>query len=309
MSAAQDRTRETLPDIPDEAVTAGDTDQVSAVRDAAQRPVNAAARIEVGTAFAAGPAREWRQDVLDTTPELGLAVVADGVGGGAAGSMAAQHAMVEVSWFLDAGDPDRTPPSALDVTQGLAAGLLVRAVEKANRVVHGAGLNTGKGMAAALAALLVAGPRVVVAHVGDVRVYRFRGGGLEKLTEDHRHADLSSPWQGSDVASQDPRPARRGLTQALGVRPTVRVGVRVEEIGPGDLFLLCSDGLWGCLTHDVMALTITGALGQRGEGGLRAAAKALVERAQRAGGTDDVTAVLVRPVRAASDGERPSPWR
>ena len=95
-----------------------------------------------------------------------------------------------------------------------------------------------------------------------------------------------------------------GLTQSLGVRPTVRVGVRVEEIAPGDLFLLCSDGLWGCLTHDVMARTITESSGRRDARGLRAAADALVARAQRAGETDDVTATLVRPVLAGGTGER-----
>lgn len=235
-----------------------------------------------------------------------MCVVVDGVGGGPSGNMAAQMALVEVSTFFGPRAPARRQQIALDGTPGLLPSLLVQAVEKANRVVHGAGLNTGEGMAAALAALLVAGPHVVVAHVGDVRVYRFRGGGLEKLTEDHRCADLSSPWRGGGVASQDPRPARRGLTQALGVRPTVRVGVRVEEIAPEDLFLLCSDGLWGCLTHDVMARTITGAIGRRDARGLRAAADALVARAQRAGGTDDVTASLVRPVPAAGSGERPA---
>ena len=162
--------------------------------------------------------------------------------------------------------------------------------------VYAAGLeNAGwKGMGAAVAALLVAGPRVVVAHVGDVRVYRVRGGGLEKLTEDHSHGELYAKWRGVEADPDVLRMKRRLLTQAVGPAPTVRVAVAVAPLEPGDVFLVCSDGLWGSLTHDAMARAIAGAPGLHG------AAAALVSSALRAGGTDDVTAVLVRPLRGAN---------
>ncbi len=303
MSAAQNRTRETLPDIPGEAVTAGDTDQVSAVRGVAPRPAPVA---EAGGATATGPGRRLNQDAFTAWPELGLCVVADGMGGRPAGEIAARLAVTEIHSLFETSDPDRTPPMALDVTRGLAAGILVRALEHANTAVYSTALkNTGwKGMGAAVAALLAAGPRVVVAHVGDVRVYRFRGGGLERLTEDHSQGELYSQWRGESADPEIQRQQQRVLTQAVGAAPTVRVTVRVEVVEAGDLFLLCSDGLWGSLTHDVMARAITEATGRRGAGGLQAAAAALVERAQQAGGTDDATAALVRPVRAASGGEQ-----
>ncbi len=309
MSAAQDRTRETLPDIPGEAVTASDTDQVSAVREVAPRSAGAAAAapvVEAGCATAASPGRRVNQDAFAAWPELGLCVVADGMGGRPAGEIAARLAVTEIHSLFETSDPDRTPPMALDVTRGLAAGILVRALEHANTAVYSAALrNTGwKGMGAAVAALLTAGPRVVVAHVGDVRVYRFRGGGLERLTEDHSQGELYSQWRGESADSEILR-QQRVLTQAVGAAPTVRVTVRVETVEAGDLFLLCSDGLWGDLTHDVMARAITEATGRRDAGGLRAAAAALVERAQQAGGTGDVTAALVRLARAARAGERP----
>lgn len=309
MSAAQDRTRETLPDIPGEAVTAGDTDQVSAVREVAARPADASPLVEAAGATAVGPGRRVNEDAFAAWPDLGLCVVADGMGGRPAGEIAARLAVAEIHSLFEAGDPDRTPPMALDVTRGLAAGILVRAVEHANTAVYSTGLRNvdWKGMGAAVAALLTAGPRVVVAHVGDVRVYRFRGGGLERLTEDHSQGALYSQWRGDAADPEILRQQQRVLTQAVGAAPTVRVTVRVETIAAGDVFLLCSDGVWGGLTHDVMARAITEATGRREAGGLRAAAAALVERAQQAGGTDDTTAVLVRPLAEGRPGDTRSP--
>ncbi len=308
MSAAQDRTRETLPDIPGEAVTAADTDQVSAVRKVAARAADASPLVEAAGATAVGSGRRMNEDAFAAWPELGMCVVADGMGGRPAGEIAARLTVAEIHSLFEASDPDHTPPMALDVTRGLAAGILVRAVEHANTAVYSTGLrNVGwKGMGAAVAALLTAGPRVVVAHVGDVRVYRFRGGGLERLTEDHSQGELYSQWRGDAADPDILRQQQRVLTQAVGAAPTVRVTVRVEVIAAGDVFLLCSDGVWGGLTHEVMARAITEAT-RREAGGLRTAAAALVERAQQAGGIDDATAVLVRPLRDGGPGDSPRP--
>lgn len=295
MSARQDRTRETLPDVAGAGPVA-DIEQVSAVRETAQRPAGEAQAIEAAGASAPGPGRAFNEDAFVTLPDLGLCVVADGIGGHPVGEMAARVAVTEIERFFTDSDPKRTPPMAWDVTRGLAAGMLARAVDQANRAVHAAGLRDAQrnGMCAAVAALLVAGPRAVVAHVGDVRVYRVRGGGLEKLTEDHSQGELHAKWPGEAADPVLLAQRRRVLTRALGRAPTVRVVVRVEQLQAGDAFLMCSDGLWGRLTHDTMAAVI------RQSSGLPEAAAALVARALEAGGQGDVTAVLVRPLRSVS---------
>src|SRR5262249_7236110 len=159
---------------------------------------------------------------------------------------------------------------------------------QANGVLYSAGLTnaTLRGMGTTIVALLVAGPRVVVAHVGDSRAYRIRGGGLERLTEDHNHAELYLKMRGANADLRVYEDRRSMLTRALGAQPTVRVDVRVEQLAPGDMFLLCSDGLWGCLTHDAMADAIARAPT------LKAAVAELVAKANEAGGPDNITAVL-----------------
>ena len=304
MSTARDRTRETRPDAAGTTATAGtsgegvttDTDLVSAVRGTAPRQEISRPMFEAAGASAPGPDRPVNQDAFGLWPDLGLCVVADGMGGRPAGEVAGRLAVAQVHAFLAESDPERTPPIAWDVSRGLAAGMLARAVGQANQAVHAEGLRqpAWKGMGAALAALLVAGPRIVVAHVGDVRVYRFRGGGLEKLTEDHSQAAVYERWRGEAADPEVLRRQRRVLTQAVGSAPTVRVTVAVERFEPGDVFLVCSDGVWGSLTHDAMAREIAAAPGLHG------AAAALVSSALRAGGTDDGTAVLVRPLRGVN---------
>ena len=112
---------------------------------------------------------------------------------------------------------------------------------------------------------------------------------LETLTEDHNQGELYRKVCGPRANPRVYESRRRLLSRALGVEPTVSVDVRVEELGAGDMFLLCTDGLWGCLTNDEMAEIIAGAPS------LKAAVAELVAKANEAGGPDNITAVLVRP--------------
>jgi len=142
--------------------------------EAAMPPVRPAggAVIEAAGVTDTGKVRPVNQDVFGVWPEIGRCVVADGMGGRPAGDVAARLAVMEVHKFFTCCDPDRTPPMAWDVTRGLAAGMPARAIEHANAVVHSTGLQSAarRGMGTTIAALLVAGPRAVVAHVGDSRV-------------------------------------------------------------------------------------------------------------------------------------------
>lgn len=232
-----------------------------------------------------GRVRARNEDAALMRPELGLFVVADGVSGATGnegGGFAAQLAVDNIARVIRAADPEALRPVAAD--------MLRRAVQVADRCISEEGKAAGfPGMGTTVAALLVAGADALVAHVGDSRVYRLRQGKLERLTVDHT---LLAQWE---AAHQRPGPpevrARAGhiLTRALGGRrPGIDVDVRAVAWEPGDVFLLCSDGLHGLVSDDDMAEVIMGAPD------LDRAVVRLLRRANEAAGHDNITAVLVR---------------
>ncbi len=245
--------------------------------------------------------------------DLGLFVVADGMGGHAAGEVASQTAVdavaahVQAVGFdggietpppprIDGGD---APPSSLQSPQSVPGAvlgsasrvgvLLAAAVQHENEAVREAAVRTGEGdMGTTVAAVLVRGDRAAVAHVGDSRVYRYRDGRLEALTDDHSLLAecLRSGTLTPDLAGAFPY--KHLVTRSLGAGDSVDVDTRLLEPVAGDVLLLCSDGLSGVLGDDEIA----GALG--GKPDLDATARLLVDRANERGGPDNVTVVLVR---------------
>jgi protein phosphatase len=134
---------------------------------------------------------------------------------------------------------------------------------------------------------------VAVANVGDSRCYLFRDGTLTQLTRDHSvvsDAVLAAPWMTAEEIAQLPPNV---ITRALGIREDVQVDVAKHPIRAGDLFLLCSDGLSGQLDdEELTSLLATFPL----DSGLQALAQTLVDRANAAGGIDNVTVVLAHVV-------------
>src|SRR5262249_26289328 len=131
----------------------------------------------------------------------------------------------------------------------------VGAVQRANGCIHGAALHTRscQGMGTTIAALLALGHRAALAHVGDSRIYRFRGGRLAQLTEDH---SLFNAWVRAGRADPEHPEAflyRNVITRALGTEATVEVDARLVDVTDGDTFLLCSDGLHGVVPHRELA--------------------------------------------------------
>jgi len=239
-----------------------------------------------------GHLRLTNEDRARLLPELGLFLVADGVSGGAGdngGADAAQLASDTIAEHFARGG-ETTAPSVCDLSPGLAAGMLRAAIEDADQQIRERGRFTDRpAMCTTVAALLVAGPGVVVAHVGDSRVYRLRGGALERLTTDHTELALSERFYGR-IAPPDVR-RRLGhiIHRALGgKRPGVTVDVCVEPWEPGDLFLLSSAGLHRLVSDEEMAQTITSAPD------LDCAVVRLLRKANEAGGHDNITAILVR---------------
>ncbi len=241
--------------------------------------------------------RKTNEDSLVASPELGLFLVADGMGGYEGGEVASATVARAVSGFFEANaaDPDVTWPYAMDGRLDFVENMLAVSL----RLAHAEVLRRKSGRLAAMgstaAVLLLRGGRAVIAHVGDSRVYRLRGPALERLTRDH-----------SLVAELEARglelPAEGGLahivTRAIGMPEMAEPELRSEAAAPSDVYLLCSDGLTDVLDDE--------AIGERlAEPSPQAAAEALVEAAYGLGGTDNITAVVVRLAPQEPSGKSP----
>jgi protein phosphatase len=225
-----------------------------------------------------GLRRRHNEDSYLALEEEGVFLVADGMGGHLAGEVASQLAAQTVSEvFKTRGFPDK-----LEEGIHARASELVHAVEAANAAVHEKSLSDGNlhGMGTTMVAARFSRSkrRAYVANVGDSRCYRLRGGELKQLTVDHTIGAATGA-----VGSLGDR-----LTRALGIAPTVAVDLQIDAPLPGDLYLLCSDGLSKMLPDEEI-----GALLCRGKP-LAGAAQELIDAANARGGKDNVTVVLVR---------------
>jgi serine/threonine protein phosphatase PrpC len=247
-----------------------------------------------------GPVRRDNEDnfLLDET--LGLAMVADGMGGHAAGEVASAGALVAVRDYLarHAGalripsgdttlraDPDATWP---DPASG-AVRLLHAAAAHANASLYqqnrARGRADGDGMGTTLTGFWYppGSMQLVMFHVGDSRLYRLRGAILEQLSRDQ-----TLYQQALESGMFDTLPARNVLLQAVGPSPSVAAEVRAHLVLPGDLLMLCSDGLHGSVPHAEIENAMRAAIA----GTLDAACARLVELAYEYGGRDNITVVL-----------------
>ena len=237
-------------------------------------PAVCAARSDVGCK------RAFNEDSFAVEPGLGVFVVADGLGGHVAGRRASETA---VRAFL-------TACAAASGQAPLAA--LRLAVRDANRAIRALveAEPSLSGMGTTLAALQLRGSDATLVHVGDSRIYLLRGGALLALTLDHSMvADLVAYRRLSPTAALR-HPQRHVITRALGVQPVLEPDVAMLRVEPGDLFLLCTDGISTALGED----EITDALRAAGSD-LEAAAGRLIAMANDRGGDDNATAILVRP--------------
>jgi serine/threonine protein phosphatase PrpC len=213
-------------------------------------------------------------DVWDRGP---LWVVADGLGGHAAGEVASRLTVDTMLATWSGGAPNAPAQS------------LRTAVRNANTAVVDAALEASKrGMGTTVTALTLAGREAVIAHVGDSRAYRVRGGECTQLTADHSRVGemlrmkMITPEQAAN------HPARSMLTRSLGAQMTVQVDLVKDPIETGDVFVVCTDGLWDVVPRgDIAGVVAESAVAYE-------AADRLVELALRRGSADNVTCVVVR---------------
>jgi protein phosphatase len=215
-------------------------------------------------------------------------VVADGMGGAQAGEVASRAAVDSFDVDLTGGPPEQ---------------VLRETIELANRRIHDLARAdpSRAGMGTTLTAAIVNAEReeVAIGHVGDSRAYRLRGGRLEQLTRDHSLVEeMRRKGQLTDAQAED-HPQRSIITRALGPEPEVEPDVHTVAAAPGDVFLICSDGLTTMLGEPQIAKLASGA------SSMEAAVRALVDEANRAGGRDNITVLAFRLEDAAAPQSQP----
>jgi protein phosphatase len=215
-------------------------------------------------------------------------VVADGMGGAQAGEVASKTA----AEAFDRDLPEGAPEPFLRAT-----------IEEANRRIHELAREdpdrAGMGTTITAAILNPESEEVGIGHVGDSRAYRLRGGKLERLTRDHSLVEeMRRKGQLTDAQAED-HPQRSIITRALGPEPEVEVDVQTVPSAPGDVFLICSDGLTTMVPDERIARLLGGA------GSMEAAVRGLVDEANRAGGRDNITALAFRLEDAAAPARAP----
>jgi protein phosphatase len=240
-----------------------------------------------------GLRRSSNEDSYCTRPELGLFVVADGMGGHVAGEVASRMAVETIQTFIaeTAGaDKNRTWPFPFEPAISLEGNRLKAAFRLANRKIANEMADKAdlRGMATTASAVLTGKKSACVAHVGDSRIYTMRGGSLQQLTHDHSWVEEQVRAGAMTEAAARQHPWRNVVTRALsgGTDPDIDTVEIVPE--PGDRFLLCSDGLSGVVGREV----IEEILGDRAAT-LDQICERLVAAANEAGGPDNVTALVI----------------
>ncbi len=251
--------------------------------------------LEIATCTDPGMVRAHNEDSIASDAANGLVVLADGMGGYNAGEVASGMATTVITTELQQLLQTVKPHQTADGTnEQLAAKLLREQIRKANTSIYQASQSQPQyaGMGTTLVVCLFYDNRVSVAHLGDSRVYRMRGEEFSQVTRDHSllQEQIDS---GLITAEQAKHAAHKNLvTKALGIDPSVEPEIHEYETRPGDIYLLCSDGLCDMVSDEDISMTLS-MLGAN----LPLATQQLVQMANDNGGRDNVSVILVRVLR------------
>lgn len=224
-----------------------------------------------------GRVRRQNEDAAWLDENKGIFAVADGMGGHLAGEVASGMAIDGVKRM--ACQHDAAGISALrDMVSGANQAILAHAAEHSECA----------GMGTTLSVLWCGGRYAYIAHVGDSRIYRFRSGELEQITQDHSLVEEMVRARIITREQARTHPRRNIITRALGTREISKPDILAADRRKGDIWLLCSDGLSGMIEDEAMARTL------EKENNLEDAADSLLRQALDAGGRDNVTLVLWR---------------
>jgi PPM family protein phosphatase len=239
-----------------------------------------------------GMKRTGNEDSFALCEDLGLYLVADGMGGHAAGEVASGTAVQVITDYVR-GTLEEMPPreSEQRCEPETWHKILVTGVQLANETICGLASEnaTYEGMGTTLSGAILNGSRVFVVHVGDSRVYLLRAGELRQLTTDHSW--VNEQLQRNIITPEEARTHRwrNVITRALGHKVDLEVDSIVEDVVQGDCLLLCSDGLTGMVDEETIRKTLLDMSDNP-----KAACRRLVDLANDAGGFDNVTLIVVK---------------
>ena len=239
-----------------------------------------------------GMIRSGNEDnyTVDVNPSRGIFIVADGMGGHAAGEVASEMAVQIVQ---------RELTNVVSIGSEDVVKLVAETLRKANRAIHTRTLSEvdKQGMGTTASVLLLSGTKYLIGQVGDSRVYLLREGTLSQLTKDHSYVQ-----EQVDAGFLTPEQARyhpysNVITRCVGASPEVEPDVYRGEVRNGDLFLVASDGLTGMVDDRRLSQL----LGSRAEPDRKV--QALISEANGRGGLDNITAIIVQAVDSGPDDD------
>jgi len=249
-----------------------------------------------------GRVRNNNEDAIAEDPELGLLILADGMGGYNAGEIASGIAITSIQDIVRREWKD-LKRGEVDPESGYSyeALLLRRSVEEAHTTIYQVSKSQPQcaGMGTTAVVCLMHDDRISIAYVGDSRLYRYREKTLEQITRDHSLIEELIA-RGHYTREEAVKLVRKNIvTRALGVEPEVQVDIIEDVIEVGDVILMCSDGLSDMVKDETIGLT----LGKYADN-LELAAKELVKQALDNGGKDNVSVVLARMDASFARGRR-----
>ena len=242
-----------------------------------------------------GRVRDHNEDAVGNNQSLGLAVLADGMGGHRGGEVASA---ITVSTVLDTLAEKLKDVKHREIDETNATSLESMAVNdaiaQANANVFASSKENAhyRGMGTTVVVLLFHDDRFTVAHVGDSRLYRYRDGKLDQMTIDHSLTQelLDNGFYTAEQAEQSMN--KHLVTRAIGIEESVQIDVREDNTQPGDIYLLCSDGLTDMINDNCICQTI-----RDNEDDLEKIAVELIRESNKAGGKDNISTILARPLK------------
>lgn len=249
--------------------------------------MNIQVEIEIVSKTDKGKVRAANEDAVATDAELGLVILADGMGGYIAGEVASRLATTEISSELST----HLPTWHLQSDDKWLHDVLAKTISHTNRAIFQAAESQPEfmGMGTTLVMALFKGNQVTVAHLGDSRFYRLRGGEFKQMTWDHSllQEQIDAGMITQEQAKKSPH--KNLVTRALGVDFIVRPDIADFETEAGDLYMLCSDGLSDMVEDAAIAQVLKA---QRGN--IDAAATGLIGLANEKGGRDNISVIIVK---------------
>jgi serine/threonine protein phosphatase PrpC len=247
-----------------------------------------------------GRKRHGNEDSFCLAPAVGLFVVADGMGGHAAGEVASRLAVDTIQEWVTKylGGMDAFLVGKPVATCSREANFLLSSIRLANRIIYDAAQGGREfiGMGTTVASVLAVDDHVALAHVGDSRIYRIRGEEIVQLSRDH--SLVQQQVEDGIISAQEAQGSqyKHLITRALGLKESVEVDLAEQLVQPKDLVLLCSDGL-----SDLLADAEISAIVQEHGDDLEKACQALVDQANSKGGDDNITALLIQAQAGEAD--------